>query len=82
VLRVVTFRAIRWGSALLEAFVQKYLARRVSPAPEDGPRLAQSQPEHQVNYEATVRRLVLHRERFAMVAVVLAASGLPARSPI
>ncbi len=71
VLAVVTFRAIRWGSAVLEAFVLNYLPRGVSPPPEDGPRLAQPQSEHQVNYEATVRRWFFIVERFAMIAVVL-----------
>jgi len=62
VLAVVTFRAIRWGSALLEAFILNYLPRSVFAAPRrTDARLAQPQPEHQVNYEATVRRLVLHR---------------------
>src|SRR5207302_14472 len=70
VLAVVAFRAIRWGSAFLEAFVKQHLPRptpvEADASPADGPHA-----DHQVNYEATVRRWFFIFERFGMLAVVL-----------
>jgi moderate conductance mechanosensitive channel len=75
VLAAIAIRVARWGVVILRAFVQKYLPHPRPEAPSDV-----GHADHQVNYQATVRRWFFILERFAMTAIVLGAVWFAGRA--